>query len=90
MKKQCLYGLIGLLSLGLVGCGSYSPKAIVKKGGYYVRDRENDFHTSCLAPPLMIPEGLSELDISKAQIYPQDVPMGKPCVNIEPPGVPLR
>lgn len=80
-------GVCILLCLSLVGCGSYAPKEVVKKGSRYVRDRENDYHTSYFVPPLKVPENLSALDATREQICPDGILEGKPNVNIEPPGL---
>ena len=88
MKKNKMgYAIILLLTLSLVGCGSLSPKKVIKKGSYYIRDKENDYHTSYLLPPLNIPEGLTPLDGYRAQITPTQAPVGRVDVNIEPPGI---
>lgn len=75
-----------LMCLGLIGCG-LNPKAVIKKGGHYVRDRENDYHTSYFVPYIKVPEGLSPLDPSREQMCPEGALPEKTLVNIEPPGV---
>lgn len=87
MKKIVVKGLCLFVCLGLAGCGSMSPKAVVKKGGHYVRDRENDYHTSYFVPTIRVPEGLSPLDPNREQMCSEGAQPGVSVVNIEPPGV---
>lgn len=87
MKKYpILLNVWVLACLTLVGCGSLAPKKVLNKGSYYVRDRANDYHTSCLKPLLQVPEGLIPLNPDKAQSVPLEV-LPKQDVNIAPPGV---
>ena len=87
MKKIIVSILLVIGCVALVGCASLNPQRVIKKGSRYVRDRENDYHTSYFVPRLAIPEGLSPFDENQEQLCPKGALPGKTSVNIEPPGI---